>query len=125
MSEIISQFSLVIGALFMLLAAVGLLRLPDTYMRLQAASKAVTMGVGWMMFAVTLHFESPGGILRALVIFTFVYFSAPVSAHLLGRVCYTTGVPLWRGTQRDELRAVSSAGDQPSLDDTNGNPRQK
>jgi multicomponent Na+:H+ antiporter subunit G len=114
MSEMISQLSLVIGALFMLLAAVGLLRLPDTYMRLHAASKSVTMGVGWMMVAVALRFEPPGGILRALAILTFVYFTVPVSAHLLGRISYSSGVPLWKYTRLDQLRAAPSCGDQAS-----------
>jgi multicomponent Na+:H+ antiporter subunit G len=120
MNEIISQLSLVMGALFMLLAAVGLLRMPDTYMRLQAASKGVTMGVGWMMLAVALQFAPPGGILRALAIFTFVYFTAPISAHLLGHVCYATGVPLWRHTHRDELCPVSPLGDHASSDERSG-----
>jgi multicomponent Na+:H+ antiporter subunit G len=94
---------LLMGTAFLLLAAIGLARLPDVYMRLQATSKAVTMGVGWMMLAVALHFEAPGGILRAIAVFNFVYFSAPVAAHLIGRAAYRMKAPLWHGTIFDEL----------------------
>lgn len=108
MADAVSHIALLLGAVFMLLAALGLLRLPDIYMRLQAASKASTMGVGWFMFAVAVHFDSPSGILRAVATFSFIYFSAPVAAHLLGRVAYVMGVPLWKHTRVDELQSLSS-----------------
>ncbi len=103
MIEIVTHASMLIGTAFLLLAAIGLTRLPDVYMRLQATSKAVTMGVGWVMLAVAVHFEAPGGILRALAVFNFVYFSAPVAAHLIGRAAYRLKAPLWHGTIYDEL----------------------
>src|SRR5215218_9757122 len=49
MSERIGAVLLVVGASFMLLAGLGVLRLPDLFMRLQAATKASTLGVGCLM----------------------------------------------------------------------------
>ena len=105
-----SEAFLLIGSVFMLLAGLGLLRLPDVYMRLQAASKAVTMGVGLMTVGIALHFDAPGGLLRALSIFLFMYFSAPVAAHVLGRVAYFMELPLWGRTTVDDLRPVFRRG---------------
>ncbi|WP_447980092.1 monovalent cation/H(+) antiporter subunit G [Candidatus Nitrospira bockiana] len=110
MIEVFTQICLLIGTVFMLLAALGLVRLPDVYMRLQAVSKAVTMGVGWIMLAVALSFETPWGLLRAAAIFSFVYVTAPVAAHLLGRAAYLTNAPLWEGTVVDEMSAHGRSG---------------
>ncbi len=82
---------LLIGAVFSLLAAIGILRLPDLYTRMHAASKAGTMGSGLMLIAIAVvAFDGPV-ILRALVGFLFLLLTAPVSAHLLARAAYSAG----------------------------------
>ncbi len=82
---------LLIGAVFSLLAAIGVLRLPDLYTRMHAASKAGTMGSGLMLVAIAVvAFDAPV-ILRALVGFLFLLLTAPVSAHLLARAAYSAG----------------------------------
>jgi len=82
---------LLIGAVFSLLAAIGVLRLPDLYTRMHAASKAGTMGSGLMLVAIAVvAFDGPV-ILRALVGFLFLLLTAPVSAHLLARAAYSAG----------------------------------
>lgn len=92
------------GATFMLLAAVGILRLPDTFTRMQAATKAVTLGVVSMMLAAATHFADLGVTVRALTTVLFVFATAPVAAHLIGRVAYFVGAEMWEGTRFDELR---------------------
>lgn len=94
---------IVIGALFSLLAAIGILRLPDLYTRMHAASKAGTMGSGLMFVAIAVFaFDGPV-ILRALVGFVFVLLTAPVSAHLLARAAYSAGYKPHESTQVDDL----------------------
>jgi multicomponent Na+:H+ antiporter subunit G len=104
MREVVTAVLLLIGALFLLLAGVGMLRMPDLYSRMQSSTKASTLGVACMLLAVAVHFNDLGIIVRALAASVFFLLTAPVSAHLVGRASYFLGVPLWEGTVRDELR---------------------
>jgi len=104
MIEQLSAVLLVAGAFFMLLAGLGMLRLPDLFMRLQAATKAATLGLGCMLLAVAIHFHDLAVTTRALLVIVFVFMTAPVAAHLIARAAYAVGVPLWEGTITDELR---------------------
>ena len=79
------------GALFSFLAAVGILRLPDLYTRMHAASKAGTMGAGLLLAAVAFVSLDGAVILRAIAGFVFLLLTAPVSAHLLARAAYLAG----------------------------------
>jgi multicomponent Na+:H+ antiporter subunit G len=79
MSELIGDGLMLIGALFLLLAAVGMLRMPDL-------------------------FTSIGVTMRALAALAFFLLTAPVTAHLIGRASYFVGTPLWERTVGDELR---------------------
>jgi multicomponent Na+:H+ antiporter subunit G len=82
---------LLIGAIFSLLAAIGILRLPDLYTRMHAASKAGTMGSGLMLVAIAVVAFDGSVILRALVGVVFLLLTTPVSAHLLARAAYMAG----------------------------------
>jgi multicomponent Na+:H+ antiporter subunit G len=88
----------------MLLSAVGVLRMPDVYMRLQVASKASSLGAGCLMLGVALHFEGLDIVVRAILVVVFIFLTTPVSAHLIGRAAYITGVRLWDRSIVDELR---------------------
>lgn len=82
---------LLTGALFSLIAAIGIIRLPDLYTRMHAASKTGTMGAGLSFVAIALTaFDGPV-ILRAIVGFIFLMLTAPVSAHLLARAACIVG----------------------------------
>lgn len=104
MFDLIAGALVLFGAAFSLVAAVGVLRMPDLYVRMHAASKAGTLGVGSMLLAVAVH---SGGdlsvIARALIAIFFLVLTAPVGAHLLARAAYVSGVPCWSGTKTDEL----------------------
>jgi multicomponent Na+:H+ antiporter subunit G len=104
MNEQFSALLLVIGALFMLLAGLGILRLPDLFMRLQASTKASTLGVGCMLLAAAIHFQDLAVTTRAVLVIAFFFLTAPVGAHMIARAAYAVGVPLWEGTIADELR---------------------
>jgi multicomponent Na+:H+ antiporter subunit G len=102
MSPIVAVL-LLLGVLFMLLAAVGLVRLPDVYLRLSATSKAATLGASLVLLGAALHFGTVPVVGRAAVTVVFLFLTAPVAAHAIGRAGYRRGSPLWTGTVADEL----------------------
>ena len=75
------------GAGFVLVGAIGIVKLPDFFSRLHAPTKASTLGVGSILAASMLYFSIRGeGIsLRELLVIAFLFITAPVSAHLLSK----------------------------------------
>ncbi|WP_163577565.1 monovalent cation/H(+) antiporter subunit G [Halomonas faecis] len=104
MIEFVKGFLVIAGATFMLLAALGILRLPDLLTRMHATTKAAALGVILLMLAVALHFLQVAVVARAFAIIVFVLMTAPVAAHVIGRAGYFVGSKLWDGTVKDELR---------------------
>lgn len=76
---------LLAGSFFLLVGAIGLLRLPDFFMRLHAPTKATTLGVGSMLLASIAYSAEAGLSLRELLITLFLFVTAPLSAHLLAK----------------------------------------
>lgn len=104
MSDIVSDLLLLTGAVFLLLAAVGMVRMPDLFTRMQAASKASTLGIACVLLALAFHFPGISVNIRVIGTIVFFYLTAPITAHLIGRAAYFVGVPVWKGTVIDELR---------------------
>lgn len=102
--EIAIVFLLITGTLFMFIAALGLVRMPDLYTRMSASTKASTLGLGLLLAAAGLHFGDITSITHAIGTFLFVLLTAPVAAHLLGRAGYIKGARLWEGTIQDDLK---------------------
>jgi len=105
MSAILAAILMLLGTVFMLVAAIGLLRLPDLYTRMHAVTKAGTLGVGCILLSAAMAFGDLSVATRAVVVLLFVLFTAPVSAHLLGRAGYLGGVSMWDGTAFDGWQA--------------------
>jgi multicomponent Na+:H+ antiporter subunit G len=103
MINILVSLLLLIGTAFMLIAAFGILRMPDVYMRLQVSTKGATLGAGSVLLAVPIFFGDMAIGIRALLIVAFIFLTTPISAHMLARAAYIVGVPLWDGAVRDEL----------------------
>lgn len=103
MREVVSAVLLLIGVMFMFVAGVGILRMPDLYTRMSATTKVATLGVGSTLLAAAVYFGELGVTSRALATIAFVLLTAPVAAHMIGRAGYFGGVPLWSGTVVDEL----------------------
>jgi multicomponent Na+:H+ antiporter subunit G len=106
MIGIASSVLLITGSALLLLAALGVLRMPDLYMRMSASSKAVTLGAGLIALGLAVHVEDGAVTTRALLIVVIFFLKAPVSAHMLGRAAYMSGVPLWHATIVDEMRDI-------------------
>lgn len=103
LSNYISAVLVVLGSLFALVGAMGILRLPDVYSRSHAASKAGAIGSGLAMLAIAVSAPEPYVATRAIAGLLFFLFTTPVSAHLLMRAAYKAGYPMWSGAVADEM----------------------
>lgn len=92
--SLLGDLFLLLGALFCFLGALGLLRMPDAYTRIQAGTKAVTLGTLSLLIGVGLH--HPGWWSKLLLIGLFVLLTNPIGSSTLARAFHRAGVPLWR-----------------------------
>lgn len=104
MSEILVSILLVLGAAFILVSAIGLVRMPDIFLRMSCNAKASTLGIGLLLLALATHFGEMDLSGRALATIGFIILTTPVASHRIGRVAYLDGAPLWEGTIIDEMR---------------------
>ena len=98
--EIIGAFLILIGSIFLLLGALGLVRMPDVYNRIQAGTKASTLGTFLSLFGLVLVIPEWWGKLILLII--FILITNPVSSHVLARASYCIKVPLFKKTVVDQ-----------------------
>lgn len=94
------------GAAFALLAAVGVLRMPDVFTRMQASTKASTLGLACLLLGSAIQMGDVASFVRVVCIGAFVLLTTPVSGLVIARASYSAGVPLWKGTVLDERRAT-------------------
>lgn len=92
-----------LGCLFCLLAVAGVLLMPDVYNRMQAASKAVTLGATSTVLAAAVHFQDAEIVVRCLLVCVFLFVTIPAASHLIARAAYRSGEPLAPETHIDEL----------------------
>lgn len=103
MRDILIALLLLGGTFFALVAAIGVVRMPDIYMRLSSASKASTLGASFILTAVALFFGTTAVSGKVVAIIAFTLLTAPVAAHMLGRAAYFSGEPLWEKSRVDQL----------------------
>ncbi len=103
MNDIFCSFFVLIGAAFILLAAVGMVRFPDVYMRMHAATKAGTLGAGTILVGLAFHAGQLDVTLKVVIGVIFLIITGPIASHLLGRAAYATGVDLWEGSVVDDM----------------------
>ncbi len=92
------------GVLFLLLGALGILRMPDVYNRMQAGTKATTLGAVGTIMGVGLI--NPEWFLKTLIISLFILLSNPISSHALARGSYRIGIKMW---QKKDIDAYKKA----------------
>jgi len=108
MLTVIGSIVITIGVIFLFLGALGILRFPDVYNRLQAGTKATTLGSFFTIVGVgILH---PQWIFKTIIIAFFILLASPISSHALGRGSYKSGVKLWRKSVTDHYKEVSEHG---------------
>ena len=92
MLEILSWASIAGGLFFMVVGAVGVLRMPDVYTRLHAAGMTDTMGAGLILIGLTFQAGLTLVTLRLLLVWAFLLFTSPISTHALARAALSGGV---------------------------------
>lgn len=105
MSDWITAALVVAGALLALIAAIGIVRMPDLYLRMHAAAKAGTLGVGLLLTASAVHFKQLDITVLVLLTVAFMVLTAPVAAHIIVRAAYYSGVPMSERSIVDDLKS--------------------
>jgi multicomponent Na+:H+ antiporter subunit G len=102
--EIIVIVLAAVGWAFSLSGAVGILRMPDVYCRIQCSSKMITMGALPVLVALVVG-EGPVSVFgsRALLVAILLLVINPVASHALARAAYKAGVPMWAGAVADQV----------------------
>lgn len=99
--EIIGAVITLIGAIFLFLGALGLVRMPDVYNRIQTGTKATTLGAMLSLLGIgIMHLDWYGKI---IVLIVFVLVSNPISSHVLAGAAYHIGIPLSKVSVIDKL----------------------
>ncbi|HOK26706.1 MAG TPA: monovalent cation/H(+) antiporter subunit G [Bacteroidales bacterium] len=96
-----------IGVLFNFFGCIGLIRLPDVYNRLQAATKCVTLGCCSILLGVFIHFGFTDAGIKGLIAIPLLFFSATVAAHALIRGTYHFGVKMSDKSVKDDYKSAS------------------
>jgi multicomponent Na+:H+ antiporter subunit G len=99
-----SLIFITIGIIFNLLGCIGIIRLPDTYNRLQAATKAVTLGCCSILIGVALHFGLSDAGTKAIIAIPMLFFGSTVAAHALIRGTYHFGIRLGDKSVKDDYK---------------------
>ena len=116
MTDIVTAIVWLAGSGFALLAAIGVLRMPDVFTRMQASTKASTLGLACLLIGTALQLGDFAAFIRVASIGAFILLTTPVSGLVIARASYFANVPLWKGTVLDERRARTNAG-QPGLEE--------
>jgi len=107
MNEPIGYILIFTGILFDIFGCIGLVRFPDVYNRLQAATKCVTLGTILLLFGVALvSFTGPISA-KAVICAVFILITSPTAAHAIAKGSYASGVKLWHKSVVDKYSEAS------------------
>jgi len=101
MQALISSIVMLLGSLFLFLGALGIIRMPDVYNRMQTGTKATTLGS--MLFMIGLAIGQPDWVGKFILLIGFIMYSNPISSHALARASHFIKVPIADDTVRDCL----------------------
>jgi len=99
--DILALVSVLIGIAFMFIGAVGVMRLPDVYNRLHAASKCSTLGLLGLLLGAVFHIGTIAILAKAIMVMLFAFVATPLGTHMLGKAALRTRTPTWGGTKQD------------------------
>jgi multicomponent Na+:H+ antiporter subunit G len=113
MTEWLSGGLLIAGATLALLASIGVLRMPDVFTRMQASTKASTLGLWCLLVGLAIRNPEFAFVVRAVSIAAFMVLTTAVGAHVIARAAALAGAPLWKGTIVDERPTETTSADGP------------
>ena len=113
----VGVFLIAVGVAFDLLGTLGLVRLPDVYNRLQAATKCVTFGTCCILVGAAVAGPTSAFAVKAVLCAVFVLLTSPVGAHALARGSHRSGLKLWHGSVVDRYAEDQEGRDGPAPTD--------
>lgn len=102
--DVIGIILMLFGSILILLASIGVVRMPDVYLRMSAATKAATVGAASLLLAAAFHFDGADVLAQMALTILFLLLTAPVGAHIIGRAAYKKGAKLDERTVNDDLK---------------------
>ena len=105
-ADIVAFICAAAGTALVLVAAVGIVRMPDLLTRTHASSKAGTLGAALILAAVAITSSELAIAIRVVLIILFLFLTAPLSAHMIARAGYCKGTPACDETVIDDYRAA-------------------
>ena len=108
--EVVSAALLLTGVFLAVVAGVGLVRFPDVFSRMHAATKPATLGLLLVMLGAVLVMDDTSNSAKLLLVAGFQFLTAPVAAHMIGRAAYAAGAGALDDLVTDEMK---DAGDEP------------
>jgi multicomponent Na+:H+ antiporter subunit G len=102
MIDFIGYMLIIIGILFDIFGCIGLVRFPDVYNRLQAATKCVTLGTFMLLVGVALVNGVSALGMKAIICGIFILITSPTAAHAIAKGAHASGVELWENSVVDK-----------------------
>ena len=102
--EILCSVMILTGVLFMLISSIGIIRLPDFYIRNSASTKAVVLGLALILFGVGIYYNNIMIFLEVIAILFFISLIMPLAAHIIARAAYKNKVPFWKNTILKDMK---------------------
>lgn len=109
MMELVVAIVLLLGTALVLVAALGLMRMPDLYIRMHASTKAGTVGLGLILLAVALYYRDVTVVSRVVGTLFFIFLTAPVAAHVIGKAMLDAGYDYFRGENAGSIDSGETA----------------
>jgi multicomponent Na+:H+ antiporter subunit G len=109
-AEVIAIAFAALGTSLIIIAGLGMVRMPDLLTRMHASAKAGTLGAVLILVAAAVAFADTAIIMRVVLIILFLFLTAPLAAHIIARAGYRSGVPLSSETVVDEYRERERTG---------------
>lgn len=92
-----------LGIALDVVGCIGLVRLPDVYTRMQAATKCVALGTVLILAGAMVTVGTPSAVAKASLCLTFLLLTSPAGSHALARAAHRSGTRLWDGSAMDQL----------------------
>jgi multicomponent Na+:H+ antiporter subunit G len=102
--EVVASVLLLGGVFLAVVAGVGLVRFPDVFSRMHAATKPATLGLLLVVLGGVLVMEDTSNSAKLLLVALFQFLTAPVAAHMIGRAAYRSGTGALDELVVDELQ---------------------
>ena len=103
MIEWLAFVFLILGALFILISAIGILRLPDLYMRMHASTKTTSLGIFLLLVGALLAMPDISTIIKGILVVVFTFLTSPLGAHMVSKAGHLLKVGKAKNYIQDDL----------------------